>query len=291
MYEMDMRSYDPATARWVAQDPVIHFEYSPYSAFDNNPVYFADPSGADSGVRGLGRGRRADNIQTYNFAMSADDVADAEGRSVKTTNGFTAALAFQEAMVPTGYSSNTTDCCGNKKWKDMTPSERLAAAKNMSAGALQGLAYSMPTGGYNAAMRGGDAWNPSKADIAGAEAAPGQFAMLIGGEYAFAKLFQGLVRLYRATFVARTSGLVAKGLGSTGRITANNLIEQMAMKAVVKDPTIGRVVMTGMKDSRWLGWRKLQYSVTTQNGTKAVIHYVGKFENGVLKYVDDFKFK
>lgn len=65
----------------------------------------------------------------------------------------------------------------------------------------------------------------------------------------------------------------------------------MAMKAVVKDPTIGRVVMTGMKDSRWVGWSKLQYSVTTQNGTKGVVHYVGKFENGVLKYVDDFKFK
>jgi RHS repeat-associated protein len=122
MYEMDMRSYDPATARWVAQDPVIYFEYSPYSAFDNNPVYFADPSGADSGVNSyLGRGRRADNLQIYNFAMSAADVAGAEGRSVKTTNSFTAALAFQEAMVPIGYSSNTTDCCGNKKWKDMTP--------------------------------------------------------------------------------------------------------------------------------------------------------------------------
>ena len=85
-------------------------------------MYFADPSGADSGVNSyLGRGRRADNLQIYNFAMSAADVAGAERRSVKTTNSFTAALAFQEAMVPIGYSSNTTDCCGNKKWKDMTP--------------------------------------------------------------------------------------------------------------------------------------------------------------------------
>ena len=45
---MDMRQYDPAIARWVVQDPVVHFEYSPYSAFDNNPVFWADPSGADS---------------------------------------------------------------------------------------------------------------------------------------------------------------------------------------------------------------------------------------------------
>ena len=48
MYDMDMRQYDPAIARWVVQDPVVHHNYSPYSAFDNNPVFYADPSGADS---------------------------------------------------------------------------------------------------------------------------------------------------------------------------------------------------------------------------------------------------
>jgi RHS repeat-associated protein len=48
MYAMDMRQYDPAIGRWVAQDPVTHFDYSPYSAFDNNPVFWADPSGADA---------------------------------------------------------------------------------------------------------------------------------------------------------------------------------------------------------------------------------------------------
>jgi len=51
MYAMDMRQYDPAIARWVVQDPVIHHDYSPYSAFDNNPVFWADPSGADAESR------------------------------------------------------------------------------------------------------------------------------------------------------------------------------------------------------------------------------------------------
>ena len=50
MYAMDMRQYDPALARWVVQDPVIHHSMSPYTTFDNNPVFWADPSGADSGV-------------------------------------------------------------------------------------------------------------------------------------------------------------------------------------------------------------------------------------------------
>jgi RHS repeat-associated protein len=48
MLEMDLRQYDPAIARWVVIDPVTHHEYSPYQAFDNNPVFWADPSGADS---------------------------------------------------------------------------------------------------------------------------------------------------------------------------------------------------------------------------------------------------
>ncbi|MDA9970486.1 hypothetical protein N9E56_01485 [Flavobacteriaceae bacterium] len=38
----------PAIARWTAIDPVTHFDFSTYSAFDNNPVYWSDPSGADS---------------------------------------------------------------------------------------------------------------------------------------------------------------------------------------------------------------------------------------------------
>ncbi len=45
---MDVRSYDPAIARWTTIDPVTHHSMSPYVAFDNNPIYFADPSGADS---------------------------------------------------------------------------------------------------------------------------------------------------------------------------------------------------------------------------------------------------
>ncbi|GAA4276540.1 DUF6443 domain-containing protein [Aquimarina mytili] len=47
-YEMPLRSYDPAIARWNRQDPVIHHGLSTYNAFDNNPIYYADPSGGDS---------------------------------------------------------------------------------------------------------------------------------------------------------------------------------------------------------------------------------------------------
>src|SRR5690554_3903989 len=46
MHAMDMRMYDPAIARWVVQDPIVHFYQSTYSAFEGNFVFWADPSGA-----------------------------------------------------------------------------------------------------------------------------------------------------------------------------------------------------------------------------------------------------
>jgi hypothetical protein len=61
---MDMRMFDSAIARWVVQDPVVHHFQSPYNGFDGNPVYWADPSGADADnstnrfdYDGLGRAR------------------------------------------------------------------------------------------------------------------------------------------------------------------------------------------------------------------------------------------
>ncbi len=48
LYEMDLRQYDPAIARWTAVDPVTHHAMSTYTAFDNNPVFWSDPSGANS---------------------------------------------------------------------------------------------------------------------------------------------------------------------------------------------------------------------------------------------------
>ena len=48
LYEMDLRSYDPAIARFTSIDPIVHYNFSTYTAFDNNPIFWADPSGADS---------------------------------------------------------------------------------------------------------------------------------------------------------------------------------------------------------------------------------------------------
>jgi RHS repeat-associated protein len=93
--------------------------------------------------------------------------------------------------------------------------------------------------------------------------------------------------------VASRGMLKALGLGSTGRTTAANLTEELAMKEIVANPILGKVItsMKPLSDMRWLGWRKMQYLHTALDGKITNIHYVGKFENGLLSAVDDFKFK
>jgi len=46
-YTTFFRQYDPRLGRWMSIDPIVHPWLSPYNAFDANPIYYADPSGAD----------------------------------------------------------------------------------------------------------------------------------------------------------------------------------------------------------------------------------------------------
>jgi RHS repeat-associated protein len=48
LYEMDLRLYDPAIGRFNGIDPVTHHSMGTSVAFDNNPIFWADPSGADA---------------------------------------------------------------------------------------------------------------------------------------------------------------------------------------------------------------------------------------------------
>ncbi|MBW8201968.1 RHS repeat-associated core domain-containing protein, partial [Flagellimonas abyssi] len=48
LYEMDFRQYDAAIGRFTAIDLVTHHSMSTYTGFDNNPIYWADPSGANA---------------------------------------------------------------------------------------------------------------------------------------------------------------------------------------------------------------------------------------------------
>jgi len=48
LMEMDFRLYDPAIGCFNGIDPITHYSQGTSVAFDNNPIFWADPSGADS---------------------------------------------------------------------------------------------------------------------------------------------------------------------------------------------------------------------------------------------------
>jgi hypothetical protein len=76
------------------------------------------------------------------------------------------------------------------------------------------------------------------------------------------------------------------GLGSTGRTTANNLIEKLAMEEIKSNPYLGKTLIKSLKDAsgRWNGWSKM----TNRNAHGIEIHYNALWENGTIKAIDDF---
>jgi len=76
LYEMDVRSYDPAIGRFTSIDPVIHYEFSTYNAFDNNPAFWADPSGAYSTREWMKDNWITDENVTTIYQAPSDDNSD-----------------------------------------------------------------------------------------------------------------------------------------------------------------------------------------------------------------------
>lgn len=84
MYAMDMRQYDPAIARWGVPDPVIHHSMSPYNAFDNNPVFWADPSGANSIFEPEGTVYSGISVQGTGMDIGAGGAGDGDSGESKS---------------------------------------------------------------------------------------------------------------------------------------------------------------------------------------------------------------
>ena len=137
----------------------------------------------------------------------------------------------------------------------------------------------------------------------------GAAAIVTGGIKMADKVAPGIVsvkddiaRVYDDLFKKKTMGtgklddlMNAKSLGkgSTGRMVANSLDEQLAMKEILSDPLDGAEHLRKfrMGDSRWPaneGWQKMQRIIQTSDGTKINIHFN---YNKITGAFDDFKFK
>lgn len=270
-YYYGARYYNPKFSIWLSTDPLAEMfpNWNPYNYCFNNPIMFSDPTGmapedGDGDPPVKGATTKAPN----------GDTLTGDGKNWIDKNG----VAVDPDLY--GIETVTIEKTVEKSntWNDIkygylsfaNASERWADDTGKSMG--QFVANSLPPiAFYNA----GRSYTSGK-DIYGNEISKAQgTAQAVVSVLPFLKLGK----------------LVPLGLGSTGRTVAGNLMEEMAMESVMKNPALGRVVEATLGDPRWLGWTKMHYSVTSSNGIKTVIHYVAKIENGVIKAVDDFKFK
>lgn len=101
----------------------------------------------------------------------------------------------------------------------------------------------------------------------------------------------GLRAVSGADDAARALKLLPLGKGSTGRTLAANAIERQALDSIMANPSKGfRLNTVLMTDPRWpssAGWIKM----TNKTEFGVEIHYVGRWVEGKLVAVDDFKFK
>lgn len=110
---MDVRSYDPAIARWTSIDPVTHYNFSTYSAFDNNPLRFADPSGADSLEDLIGQMKSG-----VKYTNNGDGTFTGGNHTIGTKNEETPQLALTAKSPPDWWKKL------KKKWNRLNDKEK-----------------------------------------------------------------------------------------------------------------------------------------------------------------------
>ena len=140
MYDMDMRQYDPAIARWVVLDPVIHHSLSPYSAFDNNPVFWADPSGADSEFFSAFADQNIDHYGTSN-TIDIANIIEANQKMENTMQMIKALIKLAENYGGKNSKSGGEPNNGDPKKKKKNQNENDSSKGNKGA-TIAGSTYS-----------------------------------------------------------------------------------------------------------------------------------------------------
>ncbi|CAM4206424.1 MULTISPECIES: RHS repeat-associated core domain-containing protein [Flavobacterium] len=145
MYAMEMRQYDPAIARWVVQDPITHHSMSPYTAFDNNPTYWKDPSGADGEHYNWNTGQYNDgdgNVISFGDAMAAYGMNSDGSRCEKCEE----TIANAKKMIKNARSVGMNFAADNmafflsgKGGEKLISSEFLMSNQSVRTGILQNI--------------------------------------------------------------------------------------------------------------------------------------------------------
>ncbi len=95
---MDVRMYDPTIGRFNGIDPVTHFSQGTSVAFDNNPVFWTDPSGADSQTL---QGLINQMIPGIKYTTNNDGTFSGVGHTIGTKNNETVHVDTSYKIIST----------------------------------------------------------------------------------------------------------------------------------------------------------------------------------------------
>ena len=277
-YDYGFRGFDPAFVRFTTPDPLAEkFPFqSPYVYAANNPVKFIDYKGLAAMTR------VQQERQSLLWCSAIAGLDDWEPEKYPFEEAPKTAKEKMDEEEEEAESEEKTDPKKKseeeiKKELEEYVAKGVANAIDFLRGSFLEFVANNPTQPYSPPPLP----NPALQNIY---------------PEAFIVTFKDMAVKAISTKVAEKVALKSLkplGLGSTGRTVAANLTEQLAMKEAMANPSAGQIItnMKPLTDPRWSGWRKMQYEHVAFDGTKTIIHYNGKWVDGVLKAVDDFKFK
>jgi RHS repeat-associated protein len=160
-YSADYWGYDSRLGRRWEQDPVVKHWESPYSCFNNNPIYFADPSGLDGeGPGGQCPGDEQSCEDGTSETYGEDNqwhTQDGQNKNNTQRAGFmdftdfkTAVYPIFQKLTPAIYDNARLAIHGNSDWSVLHYGGFDAVTKNqnrLDAGCGAGNGCSALTGG------------------------------------------------------------------------------------------------------------------------------------------------
>jgi RHS repeat-associated protein len=342
-YTTPFRQYDPRIGRWMSLDPMMgkYPDMSPYVAFNNNPIYFADPLGLEGEGGGdtqtWEEGQSCENengeILTYkgNDEWEKADVFEKSSfyfdqASTSVVNRYEN-MSYRSTIKMTGKYEGIGEWFSNPEFKgndiDWTKNEMVPDGEGSYYYRIildyqtQESAHSRRS--HQVTIEGefmedllivAEQISQTHLDNSAGNSFTRQLEQIglavldvgvgyVGG-YVLKVAFKGggyiVSRVFTNAAPKFTKNVLKPlGLGSTGRTTAVNKYETIAMEKILSNPNLGTPIkklspMTD-KSGRWDGWSKMYYNYVGPGGKNFQIHFNALFDDaGKMIKVDDFKF-
>ena len=271
LYYYGARYYDSRVSLWLSTDP-LELEYPNISSYIytfNNPVKFIDPTGMSGEdpptqnwlIPQFQKGQYGRNILANGVTFLNNVSADILNTAVSIVNApiDVGQTLYKRGFAGVGEEINASINAIGNSFKSEYDYITTTPAKQQFNDFVNGF--------KDPAL-----WESSVAF--GVTLFVGGGAKNVGSK--------GAVKAAKGS----TNLLKPLGLGSTGRTTAANLTEQLAMKEIMSNPSAGQIIKKSLSDPRWRGWSKM----TNKTAHGVEIHYNALWKNGKIISIDDFIF-